>query len=224
MDLFNMINSNHKIELMNLANQLQSEILLLNNKEKDLELLDYGLEIICTKHHPEKTSIIFKGIKVLDSNTYIPGTWEELLKEVYSYCLSLRYKQLNDEQKRKIIEEKKNMFLNIAMDLVKLTRADEIEIGNNILVTCKPDYYDDYYFGKTLDAYYYNVYVDNILVFKACDKSRSFRREFKLYEPGLWEEILVNEYNRKKAYNYKYRDEIAKDYIRKLKRDNNGEQ
>ena len=175
----------------------------------------YGLKIVSSDYmsfkYGEQLKIKFNGSTVLDSNTFIRGSWEELLKELHN-----RVSVIEDNM-RKEEEHQKNAFRILFM-LSSLGEKDSKNISDSIEVNVINEYggYDnEHYYGTC-----YYIYKNGEKVFHGFHGSA---RESKVYTyiPGYWEyelsDYLDNKYLKDEQLAREKSEKAFEENIKKLR-------
>lgn len=143
----------------------------------------YGLKIVkpdVDYTYGEGLYVNYNGKKVLDRNTYIPGLWEDLLKEIYISINAI----LADKREKAINKANGENILEI---LYISPIKDGDKIGNNISIEATSLYYgyeDEHYKGAS-----YRV-IENDKVVLSGVRNVDGEKTLSKYIPGSWEEEI----------------------------------
>ena len=184
----------------------------------------YGLKIVKEEKgytYEKDVYVKYKDKRVLGYNTYVPGPWEEILKELYKSIDAI----LDERTKRENLIKKKESIYFAILDITG--REGQVDIGNGIVVGSAAWWsgsYDQNYEGSSS-----SVYDNGKLVFQKSMMSddRHSGDPYITYIPGPWED-KVKQYAKyaKKARQQdqaqKYYEEMMEEVkkLRKLRGEN----
>lgn len=144
----------------------------------------YGLKIVKPDYRREEEKdvyVVYKGNRVLDYNTYIPGSWEGVFNELYQSIDAI----IDEKRRERELLAKKDSLLT---DIAFIPGEGTINIGNGIKIIKYERWggsYDQYDEGTNCQ-----VYKNEELVFDAFYEKMygSNGNKHHVYIPGSWEE------------------------------------
>lgn len=144
---------------------------------------DYGIRIVKPdKRRNYKTDIYidFCNQRVFDKNTYISGSWESILSEIYRNIDII----LEERKENKNLREIANDLIS---DLSIIPIENSIHIGEKIKIEKIEvmSYLEEEHYKGTI----YIVYYENKEVFKVFDKYMK-NNEIYTYIPGKWQDEI----------------------------------
>ncbi len=178
----------------------------------------YGLKVIKydeNRRYDKGVRVYFADKPVLDQNTYIQGSWEEVLIELHQSINAILIKEEED----KIPIQQKNFMIDT---LKKITRAGVINAGNGLKIVADEHMsgaYDEWYRGTD-----YKVYYNGLVVFDAFYSGDSYISHIhRRYVSGDWESKIVTfakyyEIEKRKMEQKQREESIANESVRQLKK------